>query len=158
MNQLNSIILEGNLTKDAELREPKDGFNVCTFSMGVNRWYKNKNDESVEEVSYFDVETYGKMAEYCSKKAVKGRGVRVVGRLKQNVWKDADNKTHSKVYVVAEHIEYRPILQATGEQNSTTTQKTLDKKSEKTNVTNLENLAVQKMYAKESEEQQAVAF
>ncbi len=109
MNQLNSIILEGNLVKDSVLSEPVEGFKVCNFTMGVNRFYKNKNDEGVEEVSYFDVEAYGKTAEYCEKKAKKGRGIRVVGRLKQNVWKDSENKIQSKVFVVAEHIEYKPV-------------------------------------------------
>ena len=71
MNQLNSIILEGNLVKDSVLSEPVEGFKVCNFTMGVNRFYKNKNDEGVEEVSYFDVEAYGKTAEYCEKKAKK---------------------------------------------------------------------------------------
>ncbi|MBO7613885.1 MAG: single-stranded DNA-binding protein, partial [Treponema sp.] len=56
-----------------------------------------------------DVEAYGKVAEYCESKAKKGRGVRVVGRLKQDVWKDSEGKTVSKVFVVAEHIEYKPL-------------------------------------------------
>ncbi|MCR5188336.1 MAG: single-stranded DNA-binding protein [Treponema sp.] len=116
MNQLNSIILEGNLVKDSVLSEPASGFKVCRFTIGVNRFYKNKNDEGVEEVSYFDVEAYGKTAEYCEKKAKKGRGIRVVGRLKQNVWKDSENKTQTKVFVVAEHIEYKPVY-AKAEEN-----------------------------------------
>lgn len=109
MNQLNSLILEGNLVRDAVLVEPIPGFKKCTFSVGVNRFYKNKNNEAVNEVSFFDVEAYGTMAEYCVEKATKGRGVRVVGRLKQDTWKDGDGKSVSKVYVVAEHIEYRPV-------------------------------------------------
>ena len=111
MNQLNSIILEGNLVKDSVLSEPVSGFKVCKFVIGVNRFFKNKNDESVEEVSFFEVETFGRSAEFCEKKAKKGRGVRVVGRLKQDVWKDSDGKSQSKVYVVAEHIEYKPVYQ-----------------------------------------------
>ena len=51
MNQLNSIIVEGNLVRDAVLSEPAAGFKVCHFTIGVNRYYKNKNDEGVEEVS-----------------------------------------------------------------------------------------------------------
>lgn len=108
MNNLNSIILEGNLVRDATLAEPVPGFKKCIFSMGVNRFYKNRKNEAVDEVSFFDVETYGRMAEYCSEKAKKGRGVRVVGRLKQDTWKDDNGKTLSRVYVVAEHIEYKP--------------------------------------------------
>ena len=108
MNNLNSIILEGNLVRDASLAEPVPGFKKCIFSVGVNRFYKNKKNEAVDEVSFFDIETYGRMAEYCSEKAKKGRGVRVVGRLKQDSWKDDSGKTQSRVYVVAEHIEYKP--------------------------------------------------
>ena len=108
MNNLNSIILEGNLVRDASLAEPVPGFKKCIFSMGVNRFYKNRKNEAVDEVSFFDIETYGRMAEYCSEKAKKGRGVRVVGRLKQDSWKDDSGKTQSRVYVVAEHIEYKP--------------------------------------------------
>jgi single-strand DNA-binding protein len=109
MNQLNSLILEGNLVKDAVLTEPVPGFKKCLFTMGVNRYYKNKKNEDVNEASFFDVEAYNQMAEYCSKKATKGRGVRVVGRLKQDTWKDDSGKTVSKIYVVAEHIEYKPV-------------------------------------------------
>ncbi len=109
MNQLNSLILEGNLVRDAVLAEPAPGFKKCAFSVGVNRFYKNKKNEDVNEVSFFDVEAYGKMAEYCEEKAKKGRGVRVVGRLKQDTWKDKDGKTASRIYVIAEHIEYKPV-------------------------------------------------
>ncbi|MDY2840446.1 MAG: single-stranded DNA-binding protein [Treponema sp.] len=108
MNQLNSLIIEGNVVKNGELSEPTKGFKVCVFPVAVNRFYKNKNGEGVSEVSYFDVQTFGKMAELCEKQAEKGRGVRVVGRLKQDRWKDNDGKSKSKVFVVAEHIEYKP--------------------------------------------------
>ena len=51
-----------------------------------------------------------KSAEYCHKKAVKGRGLRVVGRLKQDSWKDSEGKLQSRVFVIAEHIEYKPVV------------------------------------------------
>ena len=109
-NDLNSLILEGNLVRDAELIEPAEGFKICKFTIAVNRWYKNKNDEGVDEVSYFDVEVYGKAAEACVNKATKGRSIRVVGRLKQAQWKDDEGKYMSRIYVVAEHIEYKPVF------------------------------------------------
>ena len=108
MNQLNSLIIEGNAVRKAEFSEPKTGFYVCRFPVAVNRWYKNKNNEGVSEVSFFDVEAYGKVAETCNRKVDKGTGLRIVGRLKQDRWKDKDGKTVSKCYVVAEHIEYKP--------------------------------------------------
>ena len=112
MNNLNSLILEGNLVRDSVLSEPAPGFKKCMFTIGVNRFYKNRNNQDVNEASFFDVEAYGNMAEYCGEKAKKGRGVRVVGRLKQDTWKDSNGKSTSKVYVVAEHIEYKPVKKA----------------------------------------------
>lgn len=108
MNQLNSLIIEGNAVKKAEFSEPKTGFFVCRFPLAVNRWYKNRNDEGVSEVSFFDVEAYGKLAEYCKSRIDKGIGMRVVGRLKQDRWKDKDGKNQNRIYVVAEHVEYKP--------------------------------------------------
>ena len=106
MNQLNSIILEGNVARKAEFSEPKTGFQVCKFPLAVNRTTKTPEGETRAEVSYFDVETYGQMAESCYKWCDKGQGVRVVGRLKQSRWEE-NNKKHSKVFVVAEHVEYK---------------------------------------------------
>ena len=106
MNQLNSIILEGNVVRKAEFSEPKTGFQVCKFPLAVNRKTKTPEGETKEEVSYFDVETYGEMAETCSKWCDRGQGVRVVGRLKQSRWEE-NNVKKSKVYVIAEHVEYK---------------------------------------------------
>ncbi|MBP5519685.1 MAG: single-stranded DNA-binding protein [Treponema sp.] len=123
MNQLNSLILEGNLVRDAVLLEPSPGFKKCVFTVGVNRFYKNKNNEDVNEVSFFDIEGYGKIAEYCEQKGKKGRGVRVVGRLKQDVWKNTEGKSNSRIYVVAEHIEYKPAKKIPEDQETSETGK-----------------------------------
>ena len=56
------------------------------------------------------------MAEYCVEKATKGRGVRVVGRLKQDTWKDSNGKNVSRIFVVAEHIEYKPVKKTEAEE------------------------------------------
>jgi single-strand DNA-binding protein len=54
------------------------------------------------------VETWARLAENCYNLGHKGRGVRVVGRLKQDRWNSTDGKTHSKISIVAEHVEFRP--------------------------------------------------
>jgi single-strand DNA-binding protein len=61
-----------------------------------------------KEVSFFDVESWGKLAESAKNNGHKGRGVRVVGRLKQDRWQDREGKAESKVSIVAEHLEFRP--------------------------------------------------
>ena len=108
MNQLNSIILEGNITRDVVFKETPHGCKVCTIPIAVNRWYKSDDGKGIEEVSYFDVEAFGKMAEYCERRVTKGRGLRVVGRLKQSRWKGADGKNASRITIIAEHIEFKP--------------------------------------------------
>lgn len=112
MNSLNSILLEGNLVKDPlEKRTPQDTL-LCNFTIAVNRSYK-KDDDYVKEVSYFDIEVWSTIAESCLKHLCKGRGVRVVGRLKQDRWVDDDENPHSRIKVVAEHVEFKPIVAPT---------------------------------------------
>ena len=107
MNNLNSILLEGNLVRDPELNYTTKGTPVCTFSVASNRYFK-QDDEMQQEVSYFDITTWSKLAEVCKEYLTKGRGVRVVGRLKQDRWPNEEGKTRSKVHIIAEHVEFKP--------------------------------------------------
>ncbi|MCR5699371.1 MAG: single-stranded DNA-binding protein [Treponemataceae bacterium] len=109
MNTINSLVIEGNMVKDPVGKETSKGKKVCNFSIAANRSIKNANGEYGKEVSFFDVETWGMMADVCMQEGSKGRGVRVVGRLKQNRWDGADGKHFSKVSIVAEHIEFKPL-------------------------------------------------
>lgn len=113
-NNLNSVIMEGNLTKDPSLSLTPKGSSVCTFSVASNRYYKT-DDELVSEVSYFDVEAWAKLGEICSENLRKGRGVRVVGRLKQDRWKDPNGTAHSRAKIVAEHVEFQPSRKKEGD-------------------------------------------
>ena len=107
MNNLNSILIEGNLVRDPLLRTTPKGTQVCTMSLASNRYYRQ--DSGFEkEVSFFDIETWSKLAEACYAKGKKGRGIRVVGRLKQDRWNDPDGKQRSRITIVAEHVEFRP--------------------------------------------------
>jgi single-strand DNA-binding protein len=107
MNNLNSILIEGNLVRDPLLRSTPKGTAVCTFTLASNRFFKQ--DSGLErEVGFFDVETWAKLAEHCYNQGRKGRGVRVVGRLKQDRWNGSDGKAHSRIAIVAEHVEFRP--------------------------------------------------
>ena len=107
-NNLNSVIVEGNLTKDADFDSTQKGTGFCTFSVATNRYFKS-GEEVMHEVSYFDVEAWGKLADSCRSLLVKGSGVRVVGRLKQDRWNSEDGKAKSRVKIVAEHIEAKPV-------------------------------------------------
>ena len=118
MNSLNSIIVEGNVVKTPEIRQTPKGTPVCTVGVAVNRWYKGVDGELQKEVSFFDVDTWGQLAKACSETCQKGRGIRVVGRLKQSRWQDNEGKTKSKVYIVAEHVEFKPKFSGAGDSDS----------------------------------------
>ncbi len=106
MNNLNSIILEGNLTKDPELKQTPRGTPVCHFTVASNRFYKTE-EERREEVSFFEVEVWSRLAETCGEYLSKGRGVRVVGRLKQDRWAATDGSLRSRIHIVGEHVEFQ---------------------------------------------------
>jgi len=106
MNSLNLIAIEGNLTRDPEMKYTSGGSAVCNLSIASNRSYK-KGDGYVKEVSFFDVTCWGKTAEACSENLTKGRGVRVVGRLKQDRWGQEGN-ARSRVVIVADHVDFMP--------------------------------------------------
>ena len=107
MNNLNSVLIEGNLVRDPEYRTTPKGTPVCKISLASNRFFKQESGME-KETSFFDVESWGKLAEIVNAKGRKGRGVRVVGRLKQERWQNAEGKNLSRVFIVAEHIEFRP--------------------------------------------------
>lgn len=110
MNNMNSLIIEGNVTEKPKLEILCNGTKFCPVNIAVFRSYKNSSGDFEEEVSYFDIITYGKMAEICSNDCEKGRGIRVVGRLRQEKWTDDNGKKHSRVAIVAEHVEFKPLL------------------------------------------------
>ena len=107
MNTLNSILIEGNLVRDPELAYTQKGTAVCKFSVASNRFFKQE-EEMQKEVSFFEVSTWARLAEVCGEYLKKGRGVRVVGRLKQDRWTDQEGKPHSRVHIIAEHVEFKP--------------------------------------------------
>jgi single-strand DNA-binding protein len=82
--------------------------------VACNRQWK-QDDEIQKEVSYFDVSAWTRLAEVCGEYLKKGRGVRVVGRLKQDRWTDPEGKAHSRVEIVAEHVEFKPQKKADGD-------------------------------------------
>ena len=107
MNNLNSIILEGNLTKDPEFVKTSKGTPLCRFTVASNRFYKAEGERQ-EEVGFFDVEVWSRLAETCGEYLNKGRGVRVVGRLKQDRWTHSDGTPRSRIHIVGEHVEFQP--------------------------------------------------
>lgn len=109
MNSLNSILIEGNIVADCSIKVTPNGSSVCNFTIATNR-YSKADDGFNKETSFFDIECWGRLAESCNTLGNKGRGIRVVGRLKQNRWNGEDGKPRSKIIIVGEHVEFKPIF------------------------------------------------
>ena len=107
MASLSSVALVGHLTRDPELRYLPDGTAVSTFSLAVNRRFTKASGEKVEEVSFFDVTVWRRLAEVVAELLKKGRGVAVLGRLVQDRWEDPKSgDKRSRVYVEATDVQF----------------------------------------------------
>ena len=111
MNGMNQIILEGNVVRSPLVKDTPHGNRVCMVPIAVNRLYKGRDGSDINEVGYYDIEAWGeKMSSSIEKCCWKGRGVRVIGRLKQNRWKATDGKPMSKIIIIAEHLDFKPVF------------------------------------------------
>lgn len=127
MNDLNSVLIEGNLVRDPIGNHTPKGTEVSEFTVAVNRYYRNPSDDGwIEEVSYLDVVAFGLLAGRCNDLLVKGRKVRVVGRLKQDRWDDNEGNLRSRVKIVAEHVEFKPQSRPKEESSATANPADLD--------------------------------
>jgi single-strand DNA-binding protein len=106
MNNLNSVLLEGNLIDNPSFKKIKGELPVCKFTIRSSRHFVEDGGR-IKEDSYFDIVVYDKQAEVCKEYLEKDRGVRVIGRLKQERWKD-DKGRRSHIHIVAEHVEFKP--------------------------------------------------
>ena len=94
MANFNKVILAGNLTRDPELRYTPTGTAIATFGMAINRSWKTETGETKEEVTFVDIDAFGRQAEIVGQYFKKGRPMLVEGRLKFDQWEDKN--THQK--------------------------------------------------------------
>lgn len=100
-------IICGNLTRDPELRATPSGAQVCSFSVAVNRSYRDASGANVENVSYIDCSAWGKTGETIAQYMKKGGGILVSGRLEQRSWEDkATGGKRSRVEIVVEDFNF----------------------------------------------------
>ena len=104
MKDFNVVIETGNLTRDPELRFSGSGTAVTKFSLAVNHSRKVGN-EWKDDANFFDVVTFGQLAENIAESVVKGDRVVVAGRLQWESWEDRNGGgKRSKVSIVADVV------------------------------------------------------
>jgi single-strand DNA-binding protein len=106
MASFNKVILLGNLTRDPELKYTPKGTAVAQIGLAVNRVYSNDQGEKVEEVTFVDVDLFGRTAEIANEYLRKGRPVLIEGRLKLDSWDDKQTgQKRSKLRVIGEAMQ-----------------------------------------------------
>lgn len=103
MQNYASATIEGFVTHEPQLKTTKTGKSVCTFSIAVNHYSKS---EEPPRVSFIEVETWEKVAEFCSKSISKGKRIMVIGTLRQDRWESEDGTSRSRIKIVGNEIRF----------------------------------------------------
>lgn len=107
MPSLNKVMLMGNLTRDPELKVTPNGASICSFSLAVNRKFKLEDGTVKEEVTFVDIDAWGKQGETIAKYVFKGKPLYVEGRLRLETWEDKTTKEkRSRMKVTLEQFQF----------------------------------------------------
>lgn len=101
---MNRVILIGRLTRDPELRYTASGVAVASFSLAVDRQYKNGNGE--KETDFINIVAWNKLGELCGEYLAKGKQVALEGRLQIRSYEDKDGIKRTVAEVVADSAQF----------------------------------------------------
>ena len=102
---INQVILMGNLTRDPDLRQTPTGQNVCSFSLALNRSYKDQAGEWKDATDFVDVVAWAALGERVAQYLSKGRRCMVQGRLQSRSW-EQDGQKRNKLEVLASDVTF----------------------------------------------------
>ena len=106
MADYNLVVIVGRLSRDPELKYTPKGSAVARIGMAINRTWKSETGEQREEVTFVDVEAWGRQAETASQYLTRGRPVYIEGRLRVEEWTDRDGKPRHTLEVHATDMQF----------------------------------------------------
>ncbi len=106
MRGFSKAIIVGNLTRDPEVRTTPNGATVCSFSVAVNRTFRDSSGNQQEDVSFIDCVAWGKGGEVINQYAKKGTGILVSGRLEQRSFETKEGQKRSRTEIVMEDFNF----------------------------------------------------
>ena len=101
---LNKVMVIGNLGRDPEMRYTPSGRPVTTFSVASSRSWNSADGERHTKTEWFNVVTWGNLAEFCKQCLTKGQQVYIEGRLQTRRWEDKEGVKHTNVEIVASEM------------------------------------------------------
>ena len=102
---LNKVFIMGRLTRDPELRRTQTGTPVASFSLAVDRDFKDKSTGE-RTTDFIDVVAWRQTGEFVSRYFTKGRMAVVEGRLQIREWSDKDGNKRRTAEVVADNVYF----------------------------------------------------
>ena len=106
MQNINSVVITGNLTRDPEVSSTPGGLSICKLGIAVNTRRKDASGQWTEKPNYFDVTVWGNQGESCAQYLAKGRPVGVDGRLEWREWEAQDGTKRQAVEIVADSVQF----------------------------------------------------
>lgn len=110
---MNKAFLIGNLTRDPEMRTTQSGIAVCSFSIAVNRRFRNQQTGQ-QETDFINITAWRQLAELCGRYLQKGRKVAVSGTIQTRTYEAQDGSKRSAFEVVADEVEFLSSPQQAG--------------------------------------------
>lgn len=101
---MNKAILMGRLTKDPELRTTQNNVSVCSFTLAVDRRFKNQQGE--RETDFIPIVAWRQTAEFAARYFSKGARMALVGSIQPRSWDDDQGERHYITEVIAEEIYF----------------------------------------------------
>lgn len=97
-------MLIGHLGRDPEMRYTPSGRPVTSFSIATNRTWNTSDGERHTDTDWFNIVSWGNLAEICNQHLKKGQQVYIEGRLQTRRWDDKEGNKHTTTEVVASEM------------------------------------------------------
>jgi single-strand DNA-binding protein len=127
MPAINQVALSGRLVQDPEFRFVENGVARLSARLAVNRSYRDRAGEWREEVSFFNIIAWHKLAESAAERIRKGTPVFVAGRLHSHSWKDEDETPHSLVEIQVRSLQ---LLEKNADKSANAADETINEEIE----------------------------
>jgi len=101
---LNKVFIIGRLTREPDIRFLPSGMQITSFTIANNRRYKDRDGNWKEESYFFDIETFGALAERVGRQLEKGTQILIEGSLRQDKWENSAGEKRSRIKIVADRI------------------------------------------------------
>lgn len=101
---MNKTIQLGRVTRDPELKKTQNNVSVTSFSLAVNRAYKNEDGENVAD--FHNVVAWKETAEAICKYVKKGHRILIEGRVENRTYETSNGETRTITEIIADKVEF----------------------------------------------------